>query len=120
MTDKIVPVSASARIKLRRDKDAVFADQFAIEPHFPAAVVGALDADHVPMDLAAVAVAADFIGLTRGEVEGPGNLLVEENIADVRRMAIELRPIRWYSETHEHVDPLWRPQLECRGANPAC
>ncbi len=34
------------------------------------------------MDLTAVAVAADFIGLARGEVEGPGNLLVKENVAD--------------------------------------
>jgi hypothetical protein len=27
---------------------------------------------------------------------------------------------RWCANKHEHVDPFWRSQLECRRANPAC
>ena len=42
------------------------------------------------MDLTAVAVAADLVSLARGEVEGPGNLLVEENVPDgVKDVRIE-------------------------------
>src|SRR3954463_4609607 len=64
-----------------RDEEAVLADQLVVEPDFAAAVIGTLDADHVPMDLRFVAVADPLVGLARREVEGARDLLIEKNIA---------------------------------------
>src|SRR5690349_22610846 len=40
--------------QLRQHEQPVFANELVIEPDFAAPVVGALDADHVPVDLALV------------------------------------------------------------------
>src|SRR5271170_3862341 len=53
-----------------RHEDPVPSDELSVEPDLPAAVLGPLDADHVPVNLGLVAVAAVSIGLTRCEVEG--------------------------------------------------
>ena len=50
-------------------EDAVFADEFAIEPDFAAAPLFALNQHHVPMHGAAVAVVAFLIGLARREMQ---------------------------------------------------
>ena len=63
------------------EEDAVLADEFSVEVDFSAAVVLALDADHVPVDLGAVAVVGVLVGLAGGEVEGAGDFLVEEDVA---------------------------------------
>ena len=46
------------RLKIFRQKHAVLADQFTIEPDFAAAPFGTLDEDHVPVNGRAVAVVA--------------------------------------------------------------
>src|SRR5437868_4730161 len=63
------------------DEASILADKLAVEPHLAAAVVRALNVDHVPVDAALVAIAADLVGLAGGEMEGTGDLLVEENVA---------------------------------------
>lgn len=64
-----------------RGEEAVFSDEFAVEVDFAAAVVFALDGDHVPVDLGAVGVVGFFVGLAGGEVEGAGDFFVEEDVA---------------------------------------
>src|SRR5204863_6485400 len=54
---------------------------FSVEVNFAAAVILALDADHVPMDLTAVAVVRFFVSLARSEMKRTGDLLVEKNVA---------------------------------------
>ena len=58
----------------------VLADQLAVEIDLTATVVGSLDVDEIPVNGAAVPVVRDLVGLSRGEVEATGNLLVEEDI----------------------------------------
>ena len=70
------------RLQFRGKELAVFADQFAVEVDFAAAVVGALDIDEVPVDLAHVAVVgAAFVSLAGGKVEAAGDLFIEQYIA---------------------------------------
>ncbi len=77
--------------EFREDEFTVLADDAAVEFDFAAAVVRALDADEVPVDLAAVAVVGfALVGLAGGEVEAAGDFLVEEDIAHgVEDLAIE-------------------------------
>src|SRR5947207_12262731 len=58
----------------------VFADELAIELDLAAPEVGALDADHVPMDLAAVAIVGFVVGLAGRQVKAAGDLFVEKNV----------------------------------------
>ena len=62
-------------------EEAVVADEFAVEVDRAAAVLGALDIDHVPVDLGAVAIVGQLVGLAGGEVEGAADFLVEEDVA---------------------------------------
>ena len=56
---------------------ALFADEFAIEMDFAATVIGTLDVDEVPVNLALVAiVSAAFVGLAGGEVEAAGDFFI--------------------------------------------
>ena len=57
------------RLQVLRQKHAVFADQFAIEPNFAAAPFRALDQHHVPMHRGTVAVVAILIRLARREMQ---------------------------------------------------
>ena len=68
-------------MKLLRDKEAIFPDELLIEVDFAAAVIRPLDADEIPMNLAAVAVIRPFVGLPGSEMKRTGNLFVEENVA---------------------------------------
>jgi hypothetical protein len=54
---------------LFRQKLAVPPDQVAVEIDFATAVIAPLDADQIPVNLAAVSVIGFFISLTRGEME---------------------------------------------------
>src|SRR3712207_5752449 len=56
-------------LQFRHDEPPVLANQPPVEPDLAAAVLGALDADHVPVDLALVAVAVHVVRLAGGEVE---------------------------------------------------
>src|SRR4051794_22588266 len=55
----------------------ILADELSVEADFAAAVVGALDADHVPVNLALVAIVGFLVGLSGGEVEAAGDFFVE-------------------------------------------
>src|SRR5580658_2288109 len=63
-------------VKRLGHEQAVLADQPPVEAYLAAAVIRALDANHVPVDLGLVAVSAVIVGLARGEVKRPGDLLV--------------------------------------------
>src|SRR5688572_12233460 len=65
----------------RRREQAVLANQFVVEPDFAAAPLLALDADHVPVHDRLVAVAGTLVSLAGREMEGSGDLLVEEDVA---------------------------------------
>ena len=65
---------------MRRQKFAVAANEFAVEVDLAAAVVRALDVDHVPMDLAAVAVVGLLVGLAGRKVERARDFFVEEDV----------------------------------------
>ena len=67
-------------VQLFRHEQAVFTDKLIVKADLAAAVFRALDADHVPVDLAAVAVVGFLVGLARREMEGAGDLLVEEDV----------------------------------------
>ena len=69
------------RLQIPRQKNAVLANQFAVEPHLAAAPFLALDQHHVPMHRRAVAVVAFLIGLARREMKRPGDFFIEQNIA---------------------------------------
>src|SRR5688572_15844060 len=66
--------------QLRRRENAVFADELVIEVDLAAAVVFSLNADHVPVHLAAVAVVGFVVRLAGREVEAAGDLFVEEDV----------------------------------------
>jgi hypothetical protein len=57
------------RLKFLGDEEPVPPDKLLVEIDFAAAVVRPLDADEIPVDLAAIAVIGSFIGLSRGEVK---------------------------------------------------
>src|SRR5688572_22606131 len=48
-----------------RNEPSVFTDQFPVEMNGPPTVIGALNIDHVPMDLRAVAVVGFLVRLAR-------------------------------------------------------
>src|SRR5688500_13383746 len=66
--------------EFRQHEQPVLANELVVEPDLTAAVVRALDADHVPVALALVAVAVDVVRLAGGEVEAAGDLFVEEDV----------------------------------------
>ena len=72
--------AAIQRSQIGGKKFAIFADQFSVEVNLAAAVIGSLDANHIPMNLAAVPVVGLFIRLTRREMERARNLFIEENV----------------------------------------
>src|SRR4051795_8868607 len=53
------------RSQIRGDELAIFPNQFAVEINFAAAVIRPLNANHVPMDLAAISVIGVVVGLAR-------------------------------------------------------
>ena len=55
--------------QIRRDELAVFPDQLAVEVNFAAPVIGPLNANHIPMHLAAISVVSIVVSLARREVE---------------------------------------------------
>src|SRR5262249_16192895 len=63
------------------DKAPILPNHFPVEQNLTTAPVRALDADHVPMDLPPVAVVSLLIRLAGREMEGAGDLLVEQNVA---------------------------------------
>ena len=72
------------------NEPAILADEFSVEVDGPAAVIFALDADEIPVDLGAVAVFGLFVALAWGEVERAVDFLIEENIAHrVKNVGIE-------------------------------
>ena len=73
--------AAIERSQLRRQEFAITPNEFAVEVNFAAAVVGSLDIDHVPMDLAAVSVIGLFVRLAGRKMERARDLFVEENVA---------------------------------------
>src|SRR6476659_7471124 len=85
-----VLTSQSIRIErrqLRQDEQPILANQLVVEPDLSAAPVLALDVDHVPVDLALVAVAVGFVRLPGREVEAAGDFFVEEDV--LHRLADE-------------------------------
>src|SRR5262245_35291106 len=67
-------------LEIGHDEAAVLADQFAVEPHTPAAELGTLDEHEVPVDLGAIAVVGLAIRLSRREVQRSRDLLVEQRV----------------------------------------
>src|SRR2546423_7184297 len=67
--------------QLFRQKFAISSNEFAIEINLAAAIIRSLDADHVPMDLAAVAIISFFISLARSEMKRGRDFLVKQDIA---------------------------------------
>ena len=68
-------------MKFLWNKEAIFADELLVKVDLAPAIVRSLDADHIPMDLAAVAVIGPFVSLSGREMKGTGDLFVEENVA---------------------------------------
>ncbi len=67
-------------LQLRYRKFAVFADEFAVEVDFAAAVFFALDQHLIPMDGRLVAVVGFIVALTRSEVDRAGDFFIEEGV----------------------------------------
>jgi DNA-binding transcriptional LysR family regulator len=87
---KLLQIRRIQRLQILRHEQSVFADQFAVEPHFAAAPFGPLDQHHVPMHRRAVAVVAFLVGLARREVQRTGDFLVEQNVAHrIQNIGIE-------------------------------
>ena len=66
--------------QLIRQKFAISSNEFAVEINLAAAIIRSLDVDHVPMDLAAVAIISFFISLARSEMKRARDFLVKQNI----------------------------------------
>ena len=66
--------------ELLRNEHAVLPDELVVEPDLTAAVLFCLDHDHVPVDLRFVPVEGLVVGVSRGEVEGAHDLLIEEDV----------------------------------------
>jgi hypothetical protein len=56
-------------LQLFGQENAVFANEFAVEPYLAATPFLALNQDHVPVNRALVAVAAILVGLAGGEMQ---------------------------------------------------
>src|SRR5688500_4254664 len=68
-------------LKSFRDEQAVFADQFPVEVNLSAAVLRTLDAYHVPVYLGAVPILGLLVALAGCEMEGTGDLFIEQDVA---------------------------------------
>ena len=55
----------------------IFANRFAVEVDFSTAVIRALDAYHVPVNLAPVPIVRFFVSLPRREMKRAGDFLIE-------------------------------------------
>src|SRR5688500_10159071 len=72
------------------DEAAVLADEAVVEVDFAAADFGGLHEDDVPVDGGVVAVVGFLVGLAGGEVDGAGDLFVEENVLHgLRHVGVE-------------------------------
>src|SRR5687768_5594959 len=67
-------------LQLAKRKHPILPHQLLVKVDLPAAVVLALDAHHVPVDLALVAVVGLLVRLAGREVEAAGDLFVEEDV----------------------------------------
>lgn len=68
-SESIAPSSPVQPREIRRHEHSVLSDHLAVEADGAAAVVGALDADEVPVDLAVVAVADRSFGPLHGKCQ---------------------------------------------------
>ena len=68
-----------------------YEDEDVVEVDLAAAVGGVLHHDHVPVDLAAVAVVGLLVRLTGRQVEAAGDLLVEQDVLH-RLRAVRVEP----------------------------
>src|SRR5450756_1038869 len=80
-TTALLQILGVQALQIFGQEEAVFADEFAVEPDFAAAPFFALDEHHVPVDGALVAIAAILVRLARREVQRAGDLLIEEDVA---------------------------------------
>src|SRR4029077_18146071 len=68
-------------MQLAREKLSIFPNQFAVEVDLSTPVIGTLNADHVPVDLAPVSVVGFLVSLSRGEMKRAGDFLIKQNVA---------------------------------------
>src|ERR1051326_1650163 len=61
-------------LQLLRHKQAVFANQFMVEPNLSSTPFRPLDQDHVPMHRRAIPVVALLISLSGSQIQGAGNV----------------------------------------------
>ena len=69
-------------LQFGKQESAVLADQDAVEPDLPAAALGRLAEDEVPVYRRRVAVVRVVIAATRRKVDRTGDLFIEKNVAD--------------------------------------
>src|SRR5439155_22761152 len=69
------------RTPLVQKKPSIFANRFAVEVDFSTAVIRALDAYHIPVNLAPVPIVRFFVSLPRREMKRAGDFLIEQYVA---------------------------------------
>jgi hypothetical protein len=68
-------------LKFLREEEAVFPYELLVKVDITSAIIRSLDADEIPMNLAAVAIVSPLIGLSGCEMKGTANLFVKEDVA---------------------------------------